>query len=485
VTQPRHVVRRVDWRFLLHDARLGTVAAFGAEPDEALIDSLRQLGATLVDPESSPERVADVVFADDPGDDALRRALAFRSTDGTIVVQTTSRLARRRVGNRMRRAGLSVTHYGCWPRCVDATRFVPLHDRAQLVASARAAKNRRRRALGLLLARVGLGSVVFGQATSIATAADRPDAPAPLRVAFGDGDGAGGTMTLLTPRFGTSRHVIAMTTDGRGQPRVVKTPRLPGDDDQLNLEARGLTSISGREPARPELVADAERFGQRWLVQTTISGPPLSRRHIVDDADRWLAAANAWLQHMPTAGCTAPNADGRADRLLHPAFDVLVASSDREPELRPLVADAERAIERIADIALPVRAEHGDFRPPNLIITGPGAVAAVDWELAERNGFPLYDLVFFHAFVADVTPGLRPKLRRLAAEALRSEGIDPELLATLTTMAALRQLANLVARRPDGEITSAVTSAAALAHSDVARSWSAELNDRLQNEVGE
>jgi hypothetical protein len=478
--QPRHSVRRVDWRFLLHDARLGTVAVLSGSPDEPLIDVLRQLGATVVDPESPVDSGADVVFTDDAADDSIRRALAVRQPDGTIVVQTRSLPARRRVGRQLRRAGLRVTHYGCWPSCVDATRFVPLHDRAQLVASARAAKNRQRRALGLLLARVGLGSLVFRHATSIATAADSPSAPAPLRLAFGDRDDAGGTMTLLTPRFATSRHVIGMATDERGRPRVVKTPRVPGDDDQLDREARGLRSISGPDPARPELVADAERFGQRWLVQTSVSGPPLSRRHIAHDADRWLAAAHLWLQRMPTGGRTTPNADGRAKRLIHPAFDVVVACSDREPELRPLVADAERAIGRVGDIALPVRAEHGDFRPPNLIITGSGTVAAVDWELAEPRGFPLYDLLFFHAFVADVSPGLRPRLRQLGAEALRLDGIDPELLATLTTLTSLRQLANLVARRPDTLGTSAV----GLAHSDVGRSWSAELNDRQSSGVG-
>jgi hypothetical protein len=474
VAPVREAVRRVDWRFLLDDAQLRTIVALDGPDNRLLIEGVRQLGATVHDVDFTDADGGSVVFVRDPNDDDVDRALARRGGAGTVVIETTSRRARRDVDKCLRRTGLRVRHYGCWPTCANATRFVPLDSRSELIASARAAKNRRRRAVGTVLTRLGLGSLLFSQSTSVVTATDRPHVAAPLRVAFIDDKEPRGTMTLLTPRFGSSRHIIAMITSESGRLLVVKTPRIPSDDDQLSLEARGLTSISGSRPVRPELVEDLERFGQRWLVQTRLSGVPLTRRHVARHPERWMVAAQSWLQEMPSGGRSKPDDDGRSERLISPSLDVLRTHSDREPELCPLLADAELAFAHVRSTPLPVVAEHGDFRPPNLIITGRDAIGAVDWELAERCGLPLYDLLFFHAFVDEVVPGLRPTLRRAAIEVLRSHGLDSDLLEPLSTLAHLRQLGNLVARGT-GTVASEEPR---VAQSDVARAWLAELHDR-------
>lgn len=44
--------------------------------------------------------------------------------------------------------------------------------------------------------------------------------------------------------------------------------------------------------------------------------------------------------------------------------------------------------------------EHGDLSHPNLIEYSAGEVGVIDWELAERAGVPLHDLVFFLMYVA-------------------------------------------------------------------------------------
>jgi aminoglycoside phosphotransferase (APT) family kinase protein len=479
VVEARDTVRRVDWRYLLDDARLRTVVTLDDSDVGSIREACEQVGAKAVGT-SGEHSGATVVFARDPLAADIDRALGLRGADGAIVIQATSRRRRRAVERHMVRAGLAVHTYGCWPSCAGATRFVPLGDRSELIASAGAAKNRRRRALGCLVARLGLGRLLFAQSTSVAVAGDRSHVPAPLRVAFGDGVDVGGRMTLLTPRFSSSRHVIAMLTDRAGRPLVAKTPRIPGDDGQLSLEARGLTSITGPRPARPELVADTERFGQRWLVQTRIEGVPLSRRHVADHPLRWVAAAEHWLRDMPAAGMSTPDEDGRSERLIQPALDVITACSLREPELRELVADAERAFALLRSTPLPVVGEHGDFRPPNLVITGADTIGAVDWELAERHGFPLHDLLFFHEYVADVVPQLRSALSEVGLRALRSHGIEPELLGPLSTLASLRQLANAVTRgiglqAPDA---AAVASSGPVARNEVARAWFAAVRDR-------
>lgn len=475
MTNSASAASRADWRFLLPDAYPAGVVVLHHCDAEHVEHAVTAAGLELLDPARANRGDVPVVFARDPDVPAVDRALGLRATDGSIVVEVSSRRARRAMVRRLRRAGLSVEVYGCWPSCAEATRLVPLDHVGHLRDSARSAKNRNRQVVGVALCRVGLGAAVFTEATIVATA--RPHAPSPARVAFGtDADAGGATMTLLTPRFGTSRHVIALTTADTGRALVTKTPRLPGDDAALSAESRGLRSVDGPRPPRATLVADVRRFGQRWLVQTNVVGEPLARRHLERHPDLWLGAAHDWLRMMPTSGSTRPDDDGRTARLLHPALEILRANSG-EPELRELLADAERAAAHLGATELPTCAEHGDFRPPNLIIESRGALAAVDWELAEPKGFPMYDLLFFHDYVGDVVPHHRPVLAATAVQFTHHHGLDPALIRPLTTMMRTRQLANLVRRRPPG--------GGALAESEIARPWLADVrHDRSGEATG-
>lgn len=449
VTNRTAGIRRLDWRFLLADPRLRSVVTLSVDDnatDDELTEGLGQLGASPVGAEDVGVDGVSVVFVRDPGDGGLARALELRAGRGEIVVESTTRRGRWVAERRLRRAGLHVQSYGAWPHAAVATRFVPLDDRSELIASARAAKNRRRRTIGVLLTQLGLGSLVFAESTSVAGPDDEHEPPGPLRVAFGDGRVAAGTMTLLTPRFASSRHVIALATDRTGRSLVVKTPRVPSDDRQLRWEARGLKSIPAGGPPRPHLVVDTEWSGQRWIVQTRIDGEPLSRRHVTRHPDHWVAAASRWLVRMPTAEWSTPDADGRSERLLQPTLEVIAAHTSREPRLGELLDDAERAVGVVRSVPLPIVCEHGDFRPPNLVVTSPTEITAVDWELAERSGFPLHDLLFFHGYVASVVPELRDRLRRSARQALLELDVESELFEPLAAIASLRHLATEAVR---------------------------------------
>jgi aminoglycoside phosphotransferase (APT) family kinase protein len=177
---------------------------------------------------------------------------------------------------------------------------------------------------------------------------------------------------------------------------------------------------------------------------------------------------------MPTSGSSTPDDDGRAERLVRPALDLISACAEREPDLGRLLADAERALDRLRSTPLPIVAEHGDFRPPNLIIARPGVLGVVDWELAEPSGFPLYDLSFFHAFVVDVVPDVGADVRKAGVDAVLAIGLDADLFDALRSLAMLRQLANLVER---GTRTTTTSTSPAVAHSDVAQTWFATLED--------
>ena len=83
---------------------------------------------------------------------------------------------------------------------------------------------------------------------------------------------------LLTPRFRTSRHVVALLIPtGAGEPKlVVKMPRLAGDDDGIAREARVLTSLREKEPIGERVDSRGRRVRGRRpavLVETALVGP--------------------------------------------------------------------------------------------------------------------------------------------------------------------------------------------------------------------
>lgn len=71
---------------------------------------------------------------------------------------------------------------------------------------------------------------------------------------------------------------------------------------------------------------------------------------------------------------------------------------------------------------------HGDFAPWNLKIRPNGQLVAVDWESAETNGLPLFDLIYFHSIISQLfenkfmTTGFRENINTYLIEL----GIPPD-----------------------------------------------------------
>ena len=204
---------------------------------------------------------------------------------------------------------------------------------------------------------------------------------------------------LLTPRFRTSRHVVALLIPtGAGEPKlVVKVPRLPGDDDGITHEARVLTSLRKRSPTAsesiPEVVA-CEDGDRPVLVETALVGPPMTRRMLRADPVRCIDTVVSWLMSLPRSDRGGTS----FDRLI---VEPLSAFSESFPEAageRDLVSRTLEIVQPLRDASLPRVFEHGDLSNPNLILLSSGRVGVVDWELAEEEGFPLHDLSFFLAF---------------------------------------------------------------------------------------
>ncbi len=57
---------------------------------------------------------------------------------------------------------------------------------------------------------------------------------------------------------------------------------------------------------------------------------------------------------------------------------------------------AEKLVESISDVKWDIVLQHGDFAPWNLLLQNEEKLIAYDWEYARFDGFPLYDIVYYH-----------------------------------------------------------------------------------------
>lgn len=271
---------------------------------------------------------------------------------------------------------------------------------------------------------------------------------------------------LLTPRWPTSRHVIALiVTPGSTTPSLVaKMPRLSGGGAGLEREAanlRALHNCSPTEfPAAPRLVAFEQFAGTPILVQTALAGrtitPAMLRRR---NATSVVQAAVEWATALPRTQVMHPDtwAQELIDKPLEQFGSVLADAGEA------LTRATRTLLEPLRRTPIPLVFEHGDLSHPNLILLGDGRLGVIDWELARPQGLPGHDLTFFLAYVASarkrpasredevaafddafVGPRAwgRPILERYAAEL----GVERTLLAPLVLACWARYTVQLLAR---------------------------------------
>jgi len=211
--------------------------------------------------------------------------------------------------------------------------------------------------------------------------------------------GEGASCVILTPRFRTSRHVVALLIpNGAVEPSlVVKMPRLPRDGDGIAREARILTTLQERCPdagrSAPRVVAHTD--GDRpVLVETALVGPLLTRDVLRAGPSRYIDEVVRWLMSLPRG------ADGTLsfERLVAEPLSLFAASFPEAAAEQDLVVRTLEIVEPLREGPLPHVLEHGDLSHPNLILLPDHRVGVVDWELAEEQGLPLHDLSFFLAF---------------------------------------------------------------------------------------
>jgi hypothetical protein len=278
---------------------------------------------------------------------------------------------------------------------------------------------------------------------------------------------------LVSPRYATSRHAIALLVAADGSLRyVAKLARSAGNDGGLRQEAAILNDFADRwdEARMPRLVALDTVQGFAVLVQTAVPGRPLNIRSTRRRGAVLASQVAGWASHAPVTGVS--DRHWFEDRVSGP--------------LRALAADlpgcaalVERTLEVAAPLdraGLPVVLEHGDLREGN-VLTRRSDIAVVDWETARVDGLPGADLAVFCSYVAMARRGAREPAaaaaavrstyaaggagRRLVSRELNARGVPVELTDAVLAVSSATYAATLVRRLRGSGIASADVATAA------------------------
>ena len=283
------------------------------------------------------------------------------------------------------------------------------------------------------------------------------------------------TSVMITPRFRASRHVVFLVLpQERPEPVLVaKVPRLAGASASVAREAENLQAIQASRPGGfdsiPRLIAFEMVAGHQLLVETALVGRPLDPGMVRRDVDGCCQVITRWLVELQQA--TRIPADSGNDwlvRLIERPLRYLERVFPLTAVEEKWLAQTWQWIEPLRQAQVPLVCEHGDLSHPNIFMLGNGQTGVVDWELAEPQGLPAYDLFFFLTYVAFARSrahhsgsylaafhnaffGPAAWTRPYVADYARQMSLSSRTLTSLFVLSWARYMANLLLRLDGGE----------------------------------
>lgn len=184
-----------------------------------------------------------------------------------------------------------------------------------------------------------------------------------------------------------------------GPDYIVKLVRNPAYNYRLENEYRALSLLVRHETHIRESVPTPVFFGYHCKLaivgQTMIEGKPLNERTDFSAECPYLERAIDFLTDLAvdTADPYSSTPDGLAQALgeLFNRFDRIYQLS---PSHRTFLLDQISAV-KSSKGKFPLVFQHGDAGTWNALITDDGKVVFLDWEAAEPEGVPLWDLFYF------------------------------------------------------------------------------------------
>jgi hypothetical protein len=238
---------------------------------------------------------------------------------------------------------------------------------------------------------------------------------------------------LAAPGDYRSQKVLFFLFDENGKPRsVVKITRDAAYNPRLENEWRALTHLEqegiGSDRQRPSPLFLGHHAGMAVLGQTAVAGAPFVQRSRGDSEHarrvvEWLLELGAVTSHRPESpSLLAPRLEALLER-----FDELYRPDGQTK--RFLAEQVEAIADRGDDLRLVF--QHGDPGPWNLLLTPEGQPVFLDWEAADPDGMPLWDIFhFLRSFGLSLMQGRRDALESFADQMLFASELNRLLVET-------------------------------------------------------
>lgn len=310
-------------------------------------------------------------------------------------------------------------------------RWVPSDPRL-----ARLVRHLPRPVAGLLVRRRHRAGLIVGRPEDVG-----PQVPAYVRdIAAAGGRDLDGWGWAIAARgdYDSQKVLMLLRPPGAAEPSgLVKITRSDGHRARLENEGRALERLAtlpvaaGRAPV-PWFAG--RHAGRAVLGISMIDGAGFRARATWRPDDPALADAIGWLTDLAVATRvdTPAAVVGQALLTLLDRFERVYRPSDAE---RRALRDRFEALGRLgADI--PTVLQHGDPGIWNLIVDDAGRTVFLDWESAEADGLPLWDLLYLarsYAVAASRRRGARDRLDAAARHLLDTSPLGDRLVDLVAT----------------------------------------------------
>ena len=213
---------------------------------------------------------------------------------------------------------------------------------------------------------------------------------------------------------------------------IVKVTRSEVHRARLENEARALDRLAGLPAAAgraPRPWFSGEHAGRVLLGASFIDGVAFTSRARWQPECPHLADAAGWLTELGAATATPVPAGVVADALLSLLDRYERAYRPTSGELAGLRQRFE-AVRRIPE-PIPAVLQHGDPGIWNLLIDATGRTVFLDWEAAEPDGLPLWDLLYLvrsYAVATSRRAGVRDRLEAASRHLLDASPLGERII---------------------------------------------------------
>lgn len=180
---------------------------------------------------------------------------------------------------------------------------------------------------------------------------------------------------------------------------IVKITRDPAYNSRLENAHRALLLLHDKGIGDREILPQAAFFGLHGglaiLGERVIEGAPFRGQTTATADCPYARNAIDWLIEL---GAVTANRGAATPRQVAEALETLLQRFTQIYQLAPAHRDflmGQLALIARSDTAFPLVFQHGDPGTWNILVTRSGRAAFLDWEAAEPQGLPLWDLFYF------------------------------------------------------------------------------------------